>query len=422
MTTADPQPGAGRARRETSARRAPAPGAAANGLGARPLGLVGRLVLGILAVAGVFFAIRGGFGLLWFVPYTTVGTVLIVRRPRMAIGWLLLTLGWLLVIQVMPVDATAEQFSAGTLPWPLLILSFMAGGPPGIAAFVLFAYLAMVFPSGRLPGGRSGRVARILLTLVSVLVAFAAVGPTINVNLVGAPNGANVRNPFAVAPDAAIWQVLSPSLMFVLVIGLLVGGAVSLVIRHRRARGVERQQLAWVVAAVAFVGFAIVGGIVLGSLLPQALDEGIVWIPAIFAFATVPIAVGIAVLRYRLYEIDRIVSRTIGWAVVSTVLLMVFVVMIFVTQVALASITTSSTLAIAASTLVIAALFQPLRGRVQARVDRQFNRARYDAERTVAAFAGRLRDEVDLDQLGEEITTAVSRTVQPASVSMWLRG
>lgn len=101
-----------------------------------------------------------------------------------------------------------------------------------------------------------------------MLVALGAVGPTINMNLIGAPNGANVRNPFAVAPDAEIWQVLNPSLGFVLIVGLLIGGAASLVIRNRRARGVERQQLSWVVAAMVFVGAAIVGGIVLGSIVP----------------------------------------------------------------------------------------------------------------------------------------------------------
>jgi len=297
----------------------------------------------------------------------------------------------------------------------------MAGGPLGVGAVVLFAYLAMAFPSGRLPGGRWGRSARILLTAVGLLVALTAVGPTINVNLIGAPNGTNVPNPLAIAPDAEIWRVLDPSLLFAVVISLLLAGVVSLVIRHRRARGLERQQLSWVVAAIAFVGLAILGGIAWGAIAPQALDNGTVWIPAIVAFATVPVSVGVAVLRYRLYEIDRIVSRTIGWAAISAILVAVFAAVILVTQAALASITSSNTLAVAVSTLAVATLFQPLRRWVQARVDRRFNRARYDAERTVAAFSDRLRDEVDLDQVGAEIAATVSRTVQPASVLLWLR-
>lgn len=419
---ADPRPDASRTRPGNARLVTTGAGATPTRLRARWRGLVARVGLGILAITGLLLAIPGGFGILWFLPYTAVGTVLVVRRPGTSIGWLLLAIGWSLVLQTMPVDATAGQFLAGTVPWPLLIQSYMAGGPLGIASFVLFAYLAMTFPSGRLPGGRWARVAKILLAAVCTLIAVSAVGPTINVNLIGAPNGATVRNPLAVAPDAGIWQVLNSTLIFVLVLGLLISGAVSLVVRHRRARGVERQQLSWVVAAVALVGVAIVGGLVLGSLVPQALDEGIVWIPAIVAFATAPISVGIAVLRYRLYEIDRIISRTIGWAVVSSVLVAVFMAVTLVTQAALASITTLNSVAVAVSTLIIAALFEPLRRRVQARVDRRFNRARYDAERTAAAFAGRLRNEVDLDQLGGAITTAVSSTVQPGSVSLWLRG
>jgi hypothetical protein len=418
----DPQPGAGRTPPASVRLATTGARATPTWLPARWRGLVVRLGFGILAVAGLFLAIPSGYGLLWFVPYTAVGTVLIVRRPGMLIGWLLLAIGWLLVVQSAPVGATVEQFSAGAVPWPLLVLSWAAGGPLGFGGFLLLACLAIVFPSGRLPDDRWGRGARIILAAVTVLVALAAVGPTINVNLIDAPNGAIVRNPLAVAPDAWIWQALNPTLMFLLVVGLLFGGAVSLVIRHRRARGVERQQLSWVVAAFAFVGVAVIGGLVLGGLVPQALDSGIVWVPAIVAFATVPISVGIAVLRYRLYEIDRIVSRTIGWAVVSAVLVAVFIALVLVTQAALASITSSNTFAVAGSTLVVAALFQPLRRRVQARVDQRFNRAHFDAERTVTAFTGRLRDDVELDQLRAAITSTIGRTVQPASVSLWLRG
>ena len=418
---AGPQPGAGRTRPGAARTRATGAATAPPRLPARWRGLVVRLGFGILAVAGLFLAIPSGYGLLWFVPYTAVGTVLVIRRPGMSIGWLLLAIGWLLAVQSASVGATVEQFSAGTVPWPLLVLSWAAGGLGGFGGFLLLACLAMVFPSGRLPDDRWGRGARIILAAVTVFVVLAAVGPTINVNLIDAPNGAIVRNPFAVAPDAWIWQALNPTVGFLFLVGLMFGGAVSLVIRHRRASGVERQQLAWVVAAFAFIGVAVLGGLVVGGLVPEASDSGIVWVPAIVAFATVPISVGIAVLRYRLYEIDRIVSRTIGWAMVSAILVALFVALVLVTGAALASVTSANSLAVAVSTLVVAAVFQPLRRRVQARVDHRFNRARYDAERTVAVFSGRLRDEVDLDQLSAEITGTVARTVQPASVLLWLR-
>ena len=195
-------------------------------------------------------------------------------------------------------------------------------------------------------------------------------------------------------------------------------GAISVLVRFRRSQGLERQQLRWMMAALTLVPLAVIAGFL---LVTGGAPSQVAWIPALVAFMLPPLAVGIAVLRYRLYEIDRIISRTIGWAAVTTVLAVVFVAVILVTQTALASITTSNTFAVAASTLVVSALFQPLRRRVQATVDRRFNRARYDAKRTVAAFAGRLRDELDIEALTTVIAAAVMQTVEPVSVSLWLR-
>jgi len=140
----------------------------------------------------------------------------------------------------------------------------------------------------------------------------------------------------------------------------------------------------------------------------------------LLGFGLLPVAIGIAVLRYRLNEIDRLVSRTIAYGVLTLMLALAFVGVVLGLQALSAPFTGSSTLAVAASTLVVAALFQPLRRRVQARVDRRFNRSRYDAERTVPAFGGRLRDGVDLGQLSTEIGAAIDKTVQPVSVSLWL--
>ncbi|HLO36071.1 MAG TPA: hypothetical protein VK194_08310, partial [Candidatus Deferrimicrobium sp.] len=175
----------------------------------------------------------------------------------------------------------------------------------------------------------------------------------------------------------------------------------------------------WFVASLALTGALVTAVVAVVVAIPR-VGTGI-WVFAVLGYATIPPAVGIAVLRYRLYEIDRIVSRTVGWAVVSATLAAVFVSVILVLQALLASVTSSNTIAVAASTLAVAALFQPLRHRVQGRVDRRFNRARYDAERIVMEFVSRLRDEVELGQLQVEISTAVSQTVQPASLAVWLR-
>jgi hypothetical protein len=197
----------------------------------------------------------------------------------------------------------------------------------------------------------------------------------------------------------------------------------SLVVRYRRARGAERAQLKW----FAYVGLAVVPtllvGIVTGGATsgPLAIFTNVAWVIAIGGLALLPVTIGIAVLRYRLYEIDRLVSRTISWAAVSAVVGGLFVAVILALQAGLAPVTKSNDLAVVGSTLLVFALFAPIRRRVQRLVDRRFNRSRYDAERTVVAFAERLRDEVDLEALRAEILSTVSAAVEPSSVSLWLR-
>ncbi len=191
-------------------------------------------------------------------------------------------------------------------------------------------------------------------------------------------------------------------------------------VRLRRARGVERAQLRWLVWSMAFIVVGFIVGLVGDSIFVNGLG-GAVWLPAIVAFCLPPVAIGIAILRYRLYEIDRIISRTISYGVVTLVLASLFVIVVLAAQAVLGPLTGSSTIAVAGSTLLVATLFQPIRRRVQRLVDRRFNRNRYDADRTVAAFAGRLRDEVDLEALRAEILATVSEAVEPSAVSLWLR-
>ena len=195
---------------------------------------------------------------------------------------------------------------------------------------------------------------------------------------------------------------------------MLAGGVLlavgSLLVRLRRAKGLERLQFRWVVASLVLSG---------GGLLIAAMSG--LWPLAFLCFAAIPIAIGIAVLRYRLYEIDRIISRTIAYAVVSAILAGVFVGVVLAVQAVLGPLTQSNDLAVAGSTLIVFALFAPIRRRVQRLVDRRFNRSRYDAELIVAAFARRLSDEVDLEALRSEILATVSAAVEPSSVSLWLR-
>ena len=175
-------------------------------------------------------------------------------------------------------------------------------------------------------------------------------------------------------------------------------------------------------AAVAGIVFGVVGGVTLGSVVPAIAATGLPWVPAIIAFLAVPVAIGIAVLRYRLYEIDRIVSRTISYLIVTAILVAAFAVAILLFQALLAPLTGGNTVAVAASTLIVAALFQPFRRRVQAAVDHLFNRARYDADRTAESFAGRLRDEVDLGAVQADLLTTAVAALHPRSAGIWIRG
>ena len=192
--------------------------------------------------------------------------------------------------------------------------------------------------------------------------------------------------------------------------------AAAIIVRFRRSVGAEHQQIKWFAsaAAVEFAAIFVMSG---PSVLPRPFDA----LAAIVVAPLIPIAIGIAILRYRLYDIDRIISRTVSYGAVTGILAVVFVGTILISQTMLASFFSGSSVAVAASTLVVAAIFQPLRRRVQSVVDRRFNRSRYDAERTAAAFGARLRDEVDLATLDAEVRQVVAATVAPMIVGLWIR-
>ncbi len=386
----------------------------------RPLGRASRIVIAALDVAGTVIAAPSGFGLFWFIPFGGVGTVLVFRRPRTSIGWLLLTLGWVHVLTTVTLDATVAQFNDGSLSLPMRFGGWLLGGAGG-TLFLLYPVLMLTFPSGRLPRSRWGTVGRVAIGIGTGLALAAAFNPMINVNLSGYPSGVFVRNPFGIAPDASIWQVLTPDVAFLPLVVLMVASAVSVVVRFRRAVGVERQQLRWMGASVIFVVIAVLGGLIASGLAPNLAESGVAWIPAVFAFPSIPISIGIAVMRYRLFEIDRIISRTISWALTTGLIVVVFVGLVIGLEGVIAPITKESTVAVAASTLVAFALFQPLRRRVQSAVDHRFNRSRYDAERIVGAMSTSLRDGVDLSQIEEGVVTTTVRTFRPAGAAIWIR-
>ena len=381
--------------------------------------VVGLVVAGAIAGAIVATAGKTEVSLVVFTAFAGVGALLVIRRPRTSIGWILLGLGWDLVIITVRAPGTAEQFANATFDMPGDLLAVVHNGSIGLL-FYLFLLLFTVFPSGRLPTGRWGRLGRVALAAGLVFVAAGCFMPFIYAEVMGHPASVVVPNPIALLPDLAIWRVFTPETVGIPVMFLVLPAALSLVVRAGRSSGTERQQLRWIAASIGFLVLAVAAGFAMASFVPGS-ESGLAWAPAMVAIPTVPIAIGVAVLRYRLYEIDRIISRTVAYLIVTTLLVIVFATVVVGLQSILAQFTKGQALPVAASTLLVFALFQPLRRRVQSLIDRRFDRHRYDAEQTVTTFGGRMRDDVDLDSIVGEMRSAVQSSIQPTTVAVWIR-
>jgi hypothetical protein len=374
-----------------------------------------------LAAAGGVVAANAGIALVVYVSYATVGAILIIKRSGNGIGLLLTAVGWEFALGFLPLQATVDGLQTLTASPIVLAVAWLKAAWGLALVFTLLGGLAIVFPTGRLPIGRWRRPAILLLVVMGGITLAAAIWPVLEVQPAGLDHQIRMPNPLRLLPAGPLDDGPSaPAGAFLLMFALLVASIVSMLVRYVRSTGVERLQLRWLVTGLASVVAAVPVGFILFALFGPAI-EGWAWHPAMIAFTLPPIAIGIAVLRYRLYEIDRIVSRTIGWAVVTGFLVTVYLAGALVLQAALSGITQGQTLAVAASTLLAAAAFQPARRRIQRLVDRQFDRARYDGEQTVGAFAHRLRDQTDMATVTRDLSRTASATVSPRSLAIWLR-
>ena len=280
-----------------------------------------RVAVLALVAAGFVPAVSGIVGVLTYSPYALVAAVLIFRMPRQPIGWLLLAIGWSFALATMTVPATLQELTDGPAPALAWIAVWASGALGGVPIFLLLFVLAVVFPSGQFPSGgwgRASRAAAIFGTLVVILTMFS---PTVAVNVSG-QDGAEIANPLAILPDAAFWDMAWPLFFYLLI--LMVIAAVSLIVRLRRSVGIERQQLRWLVTVLAFVMIGVVGGVVGGIIWPDLSLGGVGWIPVIIGLPLIPISIGIAVLRYRLYEIDVLVNRTVLYGLATLVVAVAF--------------------------------------------------------------------------------------------------
>jgi hypothetical protein len=359
------------------------------------------LTLAVLVegAANAFFFVLG---------FATVGLVLALRRPGNPIGWLYGAAGLAWAYSV-PLAPWVDQLLREHRPLPLVAQVVVASGDlswaPAIALGVTLP--ALLLPNGRL---RSRRWRLVVASSVTGAALVTIAGPLVP----GPLEEAGIENPLGLAgPAGKVAGVLT-------IVGIVLHwlslppAAVCVVLRFRSSHGVERQQMRWVAAGLAGAVAAMVVSLPAGlGVAPEVIS--ILVFPALLC---PPVAIGVAVLRYRLYDLDRVISRTLTYGLLTVLLGLGYAAAVLGLGRLLPE---SSSLVVAAATLAVVAAFAPLRRRVQDLVDRRFNRRRYDAARTVEAFATRLRDQVDLDALHTELLAVVDQTMQPTQASLWLR-
>ena len=340
------------------------------------------------------------------VSAAAVGALVASRRPRHPVGWLLLGIGLTVAVSVLsePYVKYGLLVRPGSVPGarslvPLLYSTWLVG--LGCAGFVL-----LLTPTGSLPSPRWRWWARVTAAApVLVVLGFAVQPDPMAPEYLG--------NPLAVPALAPGLLVAALAGIVVIVAGLVVGAG-SLVLRFRRAHGIDRLQLRWLALAAACAPALLLAALVAGVLGRDA----VVLASLSLCVALLPLATGAAILRYRLYDLDRIISRTLAYGLLTVLLGGGYAAVVLGLGQLLGQ---DSSLVVAAATLAVAAVFQPARRRVQGAVDRRFNRRRHDAVRIIQGFGARLRDQVDLDDLSAEVLAVLDQTMQPTQASLWLR-
>jgi hypothetical protein len=341
--------------------------------------------------------------------WSIMGAVIVSRKPGHPIGWILCAI---------PLAGSTEDFTfgyaaydlsarSGSLPGADIMVVWQAvSSLPFVVALLMFLFL--LFPDGHLLSPRWRFVAWLGIGAVGVTVPLLALRP-----------GPLEFYPFFTNPigiGGSIWMVLDPlrDIAIALWMLCLLAAAVSLILRLHGARGDERQQVKWLAYTAAFFPL----GILLFLLEPTSALLIAAWTLQSTTIVGLPIAIAFAIFKYRLYDIDLIINRTLVYGALTGALALVYFVSVVLLQQILPA---ESPIAIVLSTLAIAALFSPLRRRIQSAIDKRFYRRKYDAQQTLAAFSAQMRDEVELEQLSEALLSVVEKTMQPAHISLWLK-
>lgn len=348
-----------------------------------------------------------------FTAFMVVGAVIVAHRPSNAIGWIFSAVGLLAATGILAMEYAAYAYVTrpGSLPGAALAAWYhLPWWNPTLGLILI--YTPLLFPTGRLLSPRWRPVAVLAAVAGAAITVLEALQPTITLQ----NRDYTVRNPLGVANLLGEQADAVSAVLFGLATGCGIAALVSVVLRFQRSRGVERQQLKWFTFAVVLM---ILAQPMTDYLFPEV---GISSVLFGLTVALVPIAAGIAILRYRLYDIDRLINRTLVYGLLTAVLGAVYAGVVLVLGQVFGGIGgRPPTWVVAGATLSVWALFRPVRGRIQAVVDRRFNRRRYDAAKTVEAFSARLRDELDLDTLAAELLAVTDQTMQPTTASLWLR-
>jgi hypothetical protein len=379
------------------------------GWGLLALGLVGNAAGALLSVDNGHVLQDSGEGVvltLAFGSFLVVGCVLVARRPGNRIGWIFTAVGLLTATAILAEGYVIHAYVThpGSLPGRLVAAWLFTW------IWLPIGMLTVVFPLLLFPTGRS-------LSPRWRPVTWLAVGVTVGWTVLGALNPSldvvtgTIPNPIGVAgadPNTGLFStILNGLLLF-----LLAAAIFSPVVRFRRSRGVERQQLKW---------FAYAGALVVLAMLSTQVVPTLGNLPWVMVIA-LPVAVGIAILRYRLYDIDRLINRTLVYGSLTAILGLGYAGAVLVLGQVFGGVRGNPpSWAVAGATLAMAALFQPARRRIQTAVDRRFNRRKYNAAQTIQAFSTRLRDQIDLDTLSTELLAVIDQTMEPTQVSFWLR-
>ena len=375
-----------------------------------------RLLVGVLIAVAAVVAVVGGLvanseesapdSMIVFTGvWALLGALVVVLRPRHPVGWLFTAVG-LLWTTGLTATAAAETLDPGAL---LTLFSWWSEWF-WIAAFGLMIGSFFIIPTGRVPSRRWRPVVAFFGAAIGMLIVLAMLED----ELQASDTAPVVENPIGIPGLPDVEELADGTLLALVMFSAALTAVASQIARYRGADAAERQQLKLVALAtpLALAG-AVLGGVFNGTAL-----ESVFWGVGVLA---VPVAVAIAILRYRLFDVDRLISRALVYGLLSVLLGAAYAGLVLAGQAVFSSFAGGSNLAIAVSTLVVAALFLPLRGRVQRFVDRRFYRRRYDAQRTIEQFAARLRQEVDIDSLRRELLVVVDEAMQPVRADLWLR-